>query len=103
MKRAPFLLFIGLFFLAMVLADLTLWFVATDAKPDFESAKAHYLSHYPEAMQNARLLTVISLLLLTAAGLLFLNASRERGLKIVASLLGMLAALLIMWKIFSLM
>ncbi|MGV3460781.1 MAG: hypothetical protein ACO1N9_10055 [Flavobacterium sp.] len=103
MKRSSFLFFMALFFLVLVLADLILWFVATDAKPDFESAKAHYLSHYPEAMQNARVLTVISLLLLTVAGFLFLNASKERGLKVVASLLGMIAAMLIMWKIFSLM
>lgn len=103
MKRSSFLFFIALLFLVIVLADVILWFIAADMNPDFERAKQHYLSHYPVAIQNARVLTVISLLLLTIAGFLFMKSTKERGLKVLAALLGMVAAILIMWKIFSLM
>ena len=103
MKKSSILFFTALLILALVLADLILWFIATDVTTDFESAKQHYLSHYPAVMRQPRLLTVISIMLLTVSGFIFLQAIKERGLKVVASLLGMIAALLLMWKIFSLM
>lgn len=103
MKRSSFLFTIAIICLVIVLADLFLWFSVTGDTTTFEESKQQYLSHYPASLQNARLLTVISILLLTAAGFIFLNASKTRSLKMVAALLGMVSAVLLMWKIFSLM
>lgn len=103
MKRSSLLFFIALVMLVLVLADLILWFMATDVAPDFESAKQQYLSNYPASLQNARLLTVIAILLLTLSGFIFLRSTKERGFKVAAAILGMISALLIMWKLFSLM
>ncbi len=103
MKRSSVLFGIGILFLVIVLIDLIGWFVVTDNTANFEEARQSYLSYYPTPLQNARLLTVISLLLLTFSGFGVLNAATIRALKVVASLLGMVCALLLLWKIFSLM
>lgn len=103
MKKSSVLFGLGILFLVIVLIDLVSWFVVTDSAANFDEAKQNYLSYYPTPLQNARLLTVISLLLLTFSGFVFLNAAKTRSLKIVASLLGMVCALLLIWKIFSLM
>lgn len=103
MKKSSVLFFLAVMFLLIVIADLIHWFVVTGDTSGFEAAKQEYLSHYPSAIQNARLLTVISILLLTFSGFIFLNISKSANFKKSASLLGMLSALLLMWKIFSLM
>lgn len=103
MKKSSSLFFLAVVFMIIVVADLLHWFMVTGETPDFEQAKQQYLQHYPPAIQNARLLTVISILLLTAAGFIFLNTAKSPNFKKAASILGMLSALLLIWKIFSLM
>lgn len=103
MKRNSGLFFLAVVFVFIVVADLIHWFMVTADIANFEQAKQEYLEHYPSYIQNARLLTVISILMLTFSGFIFLNAVKTRSFKIASSLLGMLCALLLMWKIFSLM
>ena len=103
MKKPSVLFFLGVVFMLIVVADLLHWFTVTGEASNFEQAKQQYLEHYPAALQNARLLTVISILLLTVSGFIFLNAARTTNFKKAGSLLGMLSALLLMWKIFMLM
>ena len=102
MKKDRLLLFIGLFFLTVVLADLSVWFSVTGTGDSLAETRQRYLSVYPEPLQNGRLLTVISLLLLTLSGFIFLTKARSRGIKVAASVLGLLCAVLMMWKIISL-
>lgn len=103
MKTRNLLFAFAIICLFIVLADLFLWFAVTGETNSFEEAKAQYLSYYPDSLQNARLLTVISILLLTAAGFIFLNAAKTNSLKKTASVLGIVSAVLLMWKLFSLM
>lgn len=101
-KQTP-LFIIAIIILLLIIADLILWFIATGNTNNFEEAKAQYLSHYPNTLQNARLLTVVSIVLLTFTGYIFLNTSKTQSLKSVASVLGFISALLFIWKIFTLM
>jgi hypothetical protein len=103
MKTARFLFALALVFLFLVLADLFLWFAIASDKVQFEVSRERYLGYYPETIRNARLLTVISILLLTFSGFIFLNASKTNSLKKAAAVLGILSAVLLIWKIFSLM
>lgn len=103
MKTRTFLFAFAILCLFVVLADLFLWFAVTGRTQDFEEARAQYLSYYPDALGNARLLTVISIMLLTIAGFIFLNAAKTNSLKKTAAVLGIASAVLLMWKLFSLM
>jgi len=69
---------------------------------DFEAAKQEYLSHYPAPLQNGRLLTVISLFMLTFSGYIFINVSKSNENKKTGLLLGLLSTLLLIAKIFTL-
>jgi hypothetical protein len=104
MKKQHFLFGIAIIILIAVLADLYLWFSVTAAFDTFEPARDKYLTYYPAALQNARWITAISILLLTAIGFIFLNLrNSSRGLRVTASILGLVCAVLLMWKLFSLM
>lgn len=103
MKKSYFLFAVALIFMVIVLADLFLWFAVADDAADFEVSREKYLSYYPDALHNARLLTVISIMMLTFAGFIFLNARKNKSMKAIAGILGVVSALLLMWKLFSLM
>lgn len=106
MKKQHFLFGIALIILIAVLADLYLWFEAFGNSPDdFENARdTYYLTHYPASWRNARWLTAISILMLTISGFIFLNLRKSsRALRVTASILGLVCAVLLMWKLFSLM
>ena len=103
MKKSYFLFAVALIFIVIVLADLFLWFAIANDANNFEANRKKYLSYYPDALHNARLLTVISILMLTMAGFIFLNARKNKSMKAIAGILGVVSALLLMWKLFSLM
>lgn len=103
MKKSSFLFAVALIFIVIVLADLYLWFAVADDAVDFEVSREKYLNYYPKALHNARLLTVISILMLTFAGFIFLNARKNKSMKVIAGVLGVISAFLLMWKLFSLM
>ena len=103
MKKSYFLFAVALIFIVIVLADLFLWFAVADEATNFEANREEYLNYYPDALHNARLLTVISILMLTFAGFIFLNARKNTSMRVLAAILGVLSAILLIWKIFSLM
>lgn len=101
MKKSPALFYIALLFVVIVLADLFLWFSVTSKTIDVNRGREEYISYYPEILQNGRLLTVISILMLSFAGYVFINASKSNNNKKAATLLGLLSALLMIVKIYS--
>lgn len=101
MKLSPILFVIALVFVVIVLSDLFLWFAVSRNIIDPETARQEYLSYYPIVLQNARVLTVISLLMLSFSGYVFLNASKSNKNRSVAIILGLLSTLLLMAKIYS--
>ena len=80
MKTQNFLFGIAIIILVAVLADLYLWFSVSGEYATFEESRAAYLYHYPASWRNARLLTAISILLLTLCGFIFLNLSKNAAL-----------------------
>jgi len=101
MKSADFLFYLALIFVVIVLADLFLWFAVTAKTIDIEVGRQNYLSYYPSALQNGRVLTVISLLMLSFSGYIFLNASKDNRNRNAAIILGLVSALLLILKIYS--
>ncbi|RWW99963.1 hypothetical protein [Flavobacterium cerinum] len=102
-KRTSFLFFIAILALLFVITDISLWFMVSSNTTTFDDAKHQYLNNYPSSLQNAQLLTAISIILLVFSGTVFLSASKTKSLKIIATIMGIVAVLLLMWKIFSLM
>jgi Na+/H+ antiporter NhaC len=103
MKKASALFFLAVTFMLIVVADLILWFVITGKTNSFEQARQEYIAYFPDALQSPRLTTVISIVLLIIAGLLFLYTAKTRTFKVAASILGIICALLLFWNVFSLM
>jgi len=103
MKKSAVLFFIALLFVILVLSDLLLWFAVSSHNDYFTDARDEYLSYYPTILQNARLLTAISILMLTFSGFIFINARRSNSYKVHATFLGLLCTLLLMYKIFTFM
>lgn len=102
MKLSSALFMVALVFVVLILADLFLWFAITSRVLDFETARQEYLSYYPAVLQNGRILTVISLLMLTFSGYIFLNASKTNDNKRTGLILGLLSTILLIVKIFTL-
>lgn len=102
MKLSSVLFVIALIFVVLVLSDLFLWFAVSRNIIDFETARQEYLSYYPAAMQNGRVLTVISILMLSFSGYIFINTSKTNGIRTVAIILGLVSTLLLILKIFTL-
>jgi len=101
MKLADFLFYLALVFVVIVLSDLFLWFAVTAKTIDVEVGRQNYLSYYPSTLQNGRVLTVVSLFMLTFSGYIFLNASKHNKNRNAAIILGMISALLLILKIYS--
>jgi len=101
MKKSPVVLWIALVFVALILADLFLWFAISSRIMDVETAREEYLSHYPAPLQDGRLLTVISLFMLTFSGYIFLNTSKKNDNKKTGLILGLISTLLLMIKIYT--
>lgn len=103
-KKSTLLFCAGLIPLFIVIANMALWMItATGNDITFEQMVANYLSHYPEWLQNARLLTIINIVLLGIAGGLFFLSTRNPKLKIVGPSFAILSGILGMWNVFSLM
>lgn len=103
MKRSALLFYVALICVIIVLADLYLWFAVSAHNTTFEASKQEYLGHYPAPLQNARMITVVSILLLAFSGFVFLKYPKSERLRIFAVILGFISVILIIWKIFSLM
>lgn len=104
-KSTATLLFIAAFILLIFpVANMALWIaVASDESKPFETAKAEYLSYFPDFLQNAQLLTVINIALLAAASAFFYKTIIFPKYRLTAIILAAFSALLLMWNAFSLM
>lgn len=102
-KRTAFLFFIAILVLLFVITDVSLWFMVNNDSPTIEEANRQYLNHYPSSLRNSQLLTTISIVLLLFSGAVFFSATKTKSLKIAAIMMGTVAVILLIWKIFSLM
>lgn len=106
-KQSPFLwLAAGLLLSAMVVYDTATWIaVSTDPVNSFQQAQTQYLNKYSIPSGNARLLTLIFILIGSLATFCLVKShySSSKSLRISIKILISLNLLLILWRVFSLM
>lgn len=95
---------IALILFIIPVLDMYLW-ISISMKPmnTFQQSKAEYLSHYPEILQNALISTLLNILFLAAASILFYKARTGKGLKKLSLVFFYICIILISWQVFSLM
>lgn len=90
--------------LALPAANMALWIVtATDNNNSFEQTLDNYLAHFPEWLQNPKLLTLINILMLALAAGFFYKSMTAPKLRLAGIVLGIISILLLMWNVFSLL
>lgn len=104
-KKSAILLFcVALLFFITAAANMALWIItATGNNNSFEQTLANYLAYFPEPLQKPQLLTLGNILLLALAAGLFYKSMKNPKLRIAATILGIIATILLMWNVFSLM
>ena len=102
-KRRDWIVFCtGTLLFLLALSNILLWiYVATRGVQKFEVHKSQYLSFFPAVLQNAFLLTVINIVLLGIAFVIFIRSTKI--IKYVSYILAIFAGILLMWNVFSLM
>lgn len=97
-----FLIFIAILSLLFVLGDIFLWVNITNEYNNQEYLKTAYMDKYPSNMRNIRWLTILPLILLTFASLVLIRATKTSFTKTLAATLAAVLAIIIIWKLFSL-
>lgn len=104
MQKKIVFFIIALFLFIVVVLNIYLWIsISIEPMRSFEESKGEYLSKFPKAMRNARLITLGNIILLSIASFLFFKVKKTRGLKIISFTLLLLSILLLAWQLFSLM
>lgn len=101
MKHYKFL--IATVLLLLCVTDMVWWFTITDKDISFEAMKVEYLSIFPAFLQHAGLLTLVLIVFLVTAAMLFMQSRKEKSLKFVANGGMILSFVLAFWQLFSLM
>lgn len=103
-KPEYFYFIIGLILFALVGLDIYWWInISSDASKTFEQVKAEYLLLFPESLRNALILTVLNIVGLSIAGLLFFKSTDIAQLKVLGWILVVLCGILVAWQVFTLM
>ncbi|WP_316802379.1 hypothetical protein [Pedobacter nototheniae] len=89
--------------LLVFIADMIWWFKVANRNTSFESTQSDYLSVFPSFLQSPVLLTLIALVFLLLAGLLYLQTRKAAKLKIISTIGFSLSFTLAFWQLFSLM
>lgn len=101
MKKLNFI--VATLFLAVGMSSFIYWFSITAKDISFEAMKAEYAAAFPSFLQNIILSTVVLIIFLATAGILFFQSREEKGFKIPATIGMILSFLLAFWLVFSLM
>lgn len=99
-------LYIGFSSLGIVVVNLIWWIYLSITFGSFNVVKQKYLSHFPEEIRNAIILTLISISLLGIAIFCFYkayNLSQNKIKKKITKASLIISCLLLAWHIFSLM
>ena len=97
-----FLVFIAVFSILLVLGDIFLWVNLTNEYNNPEVLKETYLQKYPYEVRNVRGLSILPLILLTFASLVFMRATKSNFYKMAGAILATILAIIIIWKMFTL-
>ena len=94
---------IGVLLLAVGILNKLWWIYVCTLYNEFEECKIAYLSLFPKCLQNAFLLTVIEIFLLTVAAIIFSESKKAAYLKKMSKILMIISLILCGWSVFSLM
>lgn len=97
-----FLVFIAIFCILLVLGDIFLWVNITNQYSNPDAFRSAYLEHYPSQVRNLQGLSILPLILLVFASLVFIRMAKTNFIKVAAATIATLLALIIIWKMFSL-
>jgi len=98
-----FLIFIAVFSILLVLGDVFLWVNITSQYSNPEAFRAAYLERYPSQVRNLQGLSILPLILLAFASLVFIRSAKSNFIKTAAATIAAVLALVIIWKMFSLL
>ncbi len=98
-----FLIFIAVFCLLLILGDVFIWINITNQYNTPETLRAAYLEIYPSQVRNLKGLTVLPLILLVFASLVFIRSAKSNFIKVAAATIATVLALVIIWKMYYIM
>ena len=98
-----FLIFIAVFCILLVLGDIFLWVNITNQYNNPEAFRAAYLERYPSQVRNLQGLSILPLLLLVFASLIFIRSAKTNFIKVAAATVATVLAIIIIWKMFMLL
>ncbi|RZL39185.1 MAG: hypothetical protein EOO96_01240 [Pedobacter sp.] len=101
MKNLKFI--IACLLLATGLSSFIYWFTITSKDISFEAMKAEYNTVFPSFLQHSALQSLILIVVLVSAGLLFIQTRTKKGFKIPATAGMVLSFLFAFWQLFSIM
>ena len=104
MQNKIVLFIIALIIFIIPVLNLYLW-ISISIKPmnTFQQSKAEYASHFPGILQYVFIITLLNILFLAAASILFYKARTGKGLKKLSLGFFFICIILISWQLFSLM
>lgn len=94
---------IGVLLLTVDILNKLWWIYICTLYTEFEDCKTAYLSLFPECLQNAFLLTVIEIILLAIAAIIFSKSKKALYLEKISQILMIISLILFGWSVFSLM
>ncbi len=104
MQKKIVFFIIALFLFSLVVLNIYLWIsISIEPMKSFQQAKAEYLSKFPKPIQNARLITLLNIIFLSAASFLFYKVHTAQGLKTLSLTFFFISIILMAWQLFSLM
>ncbi|PZR09412.1 MAG: hypothetical protein DI539_22015 [Flavobacterium psychrophilum] len=97
-----FLIFIAVLSLLFVLGDIFLWINITN---DYNEAQyqSAYLNQYPSQVRSLKGLSVLPMVLLVFASFIFIRSAKTNFVKITAATIATVCAIVIIWKMFTLL
>jgi hypothetical protein len=98
-----FLIFIAVFCILLVLGDIFLWVNITNQYNNPEAFRAAYLERYPSQVRNLQGLSILPLLLLVFASLIFIRSAKTNFIKVAAATVAAVLAIIVIWKMFMLL
>lgn len=98
-----FLTFIAVLSLLFILGDIFVWINLTNQYTNPATLSKRYLEQYPSAVRNAQGLSILPLILLVFASLVFIRSVKTNFFKVVAATIATVLALVIIWKMYYLM
>ena len=97
-----FLIFIAVFCILLVLGDIFLWINITNGYNEAQYQSA-YLERYPSQVRSIQGLSILPLILLVFASLVFIRSAKTNFIKMAAATIATVLAIIIIWKMFSLL